>query len=1013
MQASRNLQIFFALVFKFFVSGTCVAQTEQKLDFELLNGSDGLSQGLITQIIQDRTGLMWFGTNDGLNKYDGYEFTVYRHKSRDTKSIADDAIRSIFEDSKGRLWIGTAFKGLELFDRRKGRFIHIRNPQGKGAPSNYVRSMTEDRQGKLWVCTSGGLYRLSEAETHGQSAAFQFSKIDLPPGNSTSFYRLHMGRGGAVFLVSARKIWEIVPDKAQRSGYRAEKRFAVSAAEADDPSGLMEDPHSGAIYWLAGKAIWKFENSDFEKPRRVYTSSTIVKAGIIDSDRRLWIEDKSQFVLLHTRNDSLEHVGNDPSLQPIVQNTVCHYQDRTGTIWFGTFGYGILRYNPDKTNFHHILPDVNAYPIVSTPTGEVIVNALAAFRIDRKGILSRRSLQAEIPETGLHEPFMAIDRSGNYWFIAQTGVFLYRPETGEKRSYELAGMGKLQVFPPYLDPAGTLWMASSRFLIAFDTQQRTFRTFSMPLKPTSDSYSLIEAITSDRDGVLWLATVSGLLKFDVRTNNWKTYTFDRNDPESLSTNQLLCVYNDTTSSNRYLWIGTKGAGLERFDKVTGKFTHYNDENGLPNNVVYGILPDKGGDLWVSTNNGLSRLVAKGNTFQNFTTRDGLQDNEFNRYAFHKRGDTLFFGGLKGLNYFIPEQIKAHGPPTVFFSGFKLFNRTVDITQPNSPLKADISYVKEIRLLHSQNMIGLKFAVADYRQVGQVKYRYMLEGFDKQWIQSGTAHEATYTNLDPGRYRFLVAASYDGVAWGQEPASISIRIIPPWWNSWWFFALLAMAFAAGLYAIYRYRLMQLMRVQNIRNTISRDLHDEIGSTLSTITIYAKVGSEQLKQKENALDSILEKIRLNASQAQEAMHDIIWSTNTDNDQFQNIINYMRGYANQLCDINGYRLTFLAPDDTPGIKLDMVTRREFYLIFKEALNNIMKHSGGNEVSIEISVNSPFLKLDICDNGKGFGNKNGFREGNGLGNMRSRAQKLRGTFEITSIASAGTAITLRFPIH
>jgi two-component sensor histidine kinase len=427
-------------------------------------------------------------------------------------------------------------------------------------------------------------------------------------------------------------------------------------------------------------------------------------------------------------------------------------------------------------------------------------------------------------------------------------------------------------------------------------------------------------------------------------------------------------------------------------------------------VVYGILADKGGHLWLSTNYGIADFDPKRKLFRNFTSRDGLQNNEFNRYAFAKRNDTLFFGGINGINYFLPDQIHALRPPRVFLTGFSLFNKPLDFMQQDSPLATDISYTKHIELQYDQNMIGLTFAAADYRGSGHTRYRYRLDGLDKQWIIINAGHEATYTNLDPGHYTFQVQASVDGIEWGTQPGLLTIDIIAPFWQRWYFYMLAAVFTCLVLYGIYRYRMQQIMRLQHLRHRISRDLHDEVGSSLSTISIYSKVASAQLESATNPRE-LLQKISENTEQAMEAMSDIIWSTTVENDHFENIINRMREHAVQLFEAKDYALHFTEDESVKTLKMDMEKRKDFYLIYKETLNNIAKHAHGQHVWIDIARIGSNIRLSIRDDGQGFDAATR-KSGNGIGNINNRAKALKGKMILTSAPGRGSSTVLEFPV-
>lgn len=554
------------------------------------------------------------------------------------------------------------------------------------------------------------------------------------------------------------------------------------------------------------------------------------------------------------------------------------------------------------------------------------------------------------------------------------------------------------------------WMGHNAYLVRYDVSSRTFTKFNYPIKPEVYEYDFMQCIYEDKDR-MWLGSVNGLFRFDIRTNAMKQYLYQPSHTASISNNFILCISNDAEQPEKYLWIGTKGGGLNRLDKTTGAFTHYTTKNGLANNVVYGILPDERGNLWLSTNKGLSQFNTSTEHFRNFDISDGLQSNEFNRYAYCKTGERLLvFGGINGLNYFNPADIKPLPPPEVVITGFRLFNRPVDFKQPGAPLNKDISFTDSVVLRYKQNVITFQFAAMDYRKGGNARYRYKMEGFDKDWIYAGKAREATYTNLDPGAYTFMVQGSFDDAAWSRRYTSLTLIIIPPWWRTWWFYSLVVTLTLSITYALYRYRLAQLLKLERVRNRIARDLHDEVGSSISTIAIYSKIVKEHLGSSTFNNEPLLKKITDNANEIMESMSDIVWNINTRNDAFDQIIIRMREHAHQLFEAKGYNLHFGFDEHLNNMKMEMERRRDFYLIYKEALNNIAKYANGKNVWINLSTSNAQISLTIRDDGRGFDRDTIRKTSNGLTNMQHRAGVLHGLLEINSAPGEGTEIRLIF---
>ena len=553
-------------------------------------------------------------------------------------------------------------------------------------------------------------------------------------------------------------------------------------------------------------------------------------------------------------------------------------------------------------------------------------------------------------------------------------------------------------------------MGYNRYIIRYDPATGGFTTYRYPVDLRVFPYEFLQCIYED-GALMWFGSVGGLFCLSTKNNQIKHYVFRQSDTTSLSNNLVLSLCNDAAQPQRYLWIGTRGGGLNRLDKRTGTFTRYTTKNGLPNNVVYGILPDEKGNLWLSTNKGLSQFNTATKRVRNFDVSDGLQSNEFNRYAYCKTEEGLLvFGGMNGINYFDPNDMEALKPPEVLLTDFQLFNRSVDFKKTGAPIAKDISFTDTVVLRYEQNVITFQFAAMDYRKSGNVRYRYRMHGFDRDWIYSGTKREATYTNLDPGTYQFSVEATFDDVAWSREQTAVTIIIIPPWWRTWWFYSLVVTVTFSITYAFYRYRLAQLMKLERVRNRIARDLHDEVGSSISTIAIYSKIVREHLGSASFNNEPLLNKITDNANEIMEAMGDIVWNINTRNDAFDQIIIRMREHAHQLFEAKGYTLHFSFDENLNSMKLEMERRRDFYLIYKEALNNIAKYADGKNAWISLDIHNGQIQLIIRDDGKGFDRDTIRKTSNGLTNMQHRAEVLHGEIEIISAPGEGTEIRLIF---
>lgn len=985
----------------------------KKLLFETLTINDGLSQGMVNWIMQDRYGFMWFATKDGLNRYDGYQFTVYRHDPADTSSVADNYIESVFEDAKGRLWVGTASQGLDLFNRETETFRHFKRYPKDNSPFERVSSITEDKQGRLWAATENGVVVMTEEK---------YAKTDLP----TFTFRKINNNESRVFVAQNGTVWisELNGDlvAVRRSPVGKERTDTIPLASycryKKKDYGLekyvfafAEDTPNRKLYLFLKNCITVFDEEanafrihlKTEESRYNFTSSV--------TNKTIWLVNTYRLQQYDVTTSRLAFVnGADPETERLTGDVRFVYTGRDGIVWVGTAGFGILKYNPRSEKFHHTGTESIRW-MAETNTGKILVGKDGAYL----NLFDKRSgaYEGTVPDStvirsaaynyGVVEGGIQ-DDDGTYW-ICKESLVNYNAITRTFTRYLAKNS-----FPVFKDKAGEVWFGGNNSFCRYDKRTKEFFDHPYPTALPNSPYKSLQAVYRDDGGVFWLGTTAGLLRFDPFRQSWKHFKNDPADFASLSFDLIFSLCPDPVQPDKYLWIGTNGGGLNRFDKTNGKATRYSATNGLANDVVYGILSDNEGNLWMSTNNGLSKLDRERKNFHNYNAADGLQSNEFNRNAFCKTKDGfLFFGGVNGFNYFNPTELQESGKiPNIVISGFKIRNQPVSFRVQKSPLSKPVYLTDQIVLPYGDNMLSFDFVALDYTNPGKNRYQYRLEGFDDQWIQSGTKNSATYTNLDPGTYTFRVKGSNSDGVWNENGRSLQLVVLPPWYMTWWFRIAVAAAFSAAVYAFYRYRLTQALKLQVIRNRIASDLHDEIGSALSNISIFSDVAQKKLQSQREETGHLLRKISDHARVSMEAMSDIVWMINSRNDRFENIIVRMRTLAADLFEATGRTLHLHFDERLNHVTLNMQERKNFYLIYKEAINNTAKYSGGKDVWIEMTLKDGEICLLIKDNGKGFDLRNG-KKGNGLFNMQKRTDALKGKLNVTSETGKGTTVELR----
>ncbi len=512
--------------------------------------------------------------------------------------------------------------------------------------------------------------------------------------------------------------------------------------------------------------------------------------------------------------------------------------------------------------------------------------------------------------------------------------------------------------------------------------------------------------------------------------------------ESVILNVVISITEDNLSN---IWLGTWGNGLYKLNSATNEISGYGILNGIPHENIYAIIPDDPGNLWISTGNGLTKFNTSTNKCQTYDEEDGLQSLEFRRGSFHEgKSGRFYFGGVKGLNYFYPNKITVNlNNPNIVFTSFRLF----DLELPAARFGNNINMLNQIELSYNENFISFEFSALEYTSPRKNQYAYMLEGIDEDWHYSESRRYASYPDLNPGEYIFRVKASNSDGVWNHEGRSVKLIIAPPVWLTWYAYVLYTFIFLGALYSFRRFelnkrKLKEEARIriqkeeaelrearlkaesaelktiamesekeiekQQMRNRIAADLHDEIGSNLSSISLLSTLTKKKINEDGEVLKNLNE-IILAAKTSSESMREIIWLINPMSDQLQNLISKMKETANvMLGNINHEIIAEVCASDE---KINPEIKRNIYLIYKECLNNIMKHSNANNAKILIKkVDNDFI-LSVSDDGIGFEEKN-IKDGNGLKNLNMRAEQINAEITINSILTKGTEITLKIKI-
>jgi len=806
------------------------------LKFEHLQTDAGLSQSNVISILQDSRGFMWFGTRDGLNKYDGYKFTVYKNDPKNKNSISNNYVPGIIESSNGDLWIATWGGGLNRFDREKGIFNSYKHDANNknSISGNFITAIKEDKNGNLWIGTeAAGLDMYDKRK--GIFVHYKFN------GNNTQ-------------SISDDFIRTIYEDQ--------EKNLWI---------GTM---HGGLNLFNANnKTFTRFQHDD-----KIASSLSFNDVYTIfeDSKHQMWVGTNGGGVDLFDRKSKFQHYKNDPHNPNSLCRNEAHVinEDDDNNIWIGTENGGLSILNPTTGIF-------STYVYDEIDNTSLSNNSIYSICKDNKGSMWLGTFSGGVSFINRDNQFVHFkhtssknslsdnkilciyeDSKKNVWIGTDGGgINLFDPVTGNFTHYIHNPARQNSICGNYVlniceDSQHNLWIGTwADGITVYNKDKNTYKHFKNdPADPNSLSSNNAWNVYEDKDGNMWVGTYGGgLNKYNPNNNSFSRYKYDEKNTAGISSDRIYSIYDD---SNGHLWIGTDGGGLNVLDKKSSTFRHYlhddnnknslasssvghmyqdekgilwiatasglsaldlktniiknyTTEDGLPSNNVFGILGDDNGNLWISTNRGISSFNTKTSTFKNYGVVDGLQGNEFKEQAFCKsRSGAFYFGGNNGFNVFHPNKIAvtSFDPPLVL-TGFRMLNKEVPVASDSvkSPLKKDITETKSITLPYSSSVIDFEFASLNYTNDGKKRYAYMLEGFDKNWNESSDKRSASYTNLDPGTYTFKVKGLNNAGQWSSKILSIQLIITPPFWLTWWFKLLVAISIVGGCVGFYKIRM----------------------------------------------------------------------------------------------------------------------------------------------------------------------------------------------------------------
>ncbi len=1007
-------------IFQFLISFICLGQILEAqisgLTFKNITIADGLSESIVLDIVQDSLGFMWIASPEALNRFDGSDFKIF------PKSFDHITKQNVFRIGKMQvfgtdLWLITKGGKLELFDLERETFTTMEHFGESGIPIPPVRSILVEDENKIWIGTENeGLFLVNR----DLEIVRQFDQ-DAVPMN-----KLISNKINQIFKDSIKNIW-ILTDQ----GINKIVDNSIKTYLAGIHTNLMLEDFSSRLYFGTQKN------------------------GIYISDQK------------HERFTQLSGMTKSIDFPPDLTVTSMHF-DLELRLWIGSYGDGIYIMDNHKYEVTHYLPKRN---LGNTLTNKDILSIYSDENqgiwigtdgggisfFDEKTTNLKVLLDADLPEGIPIEQITAITtgRDSTVWYgTSGSGFVKYQPYTKKAKAFSLKNSNNDPDFPDKIralmtDKSGDIWIATEdngTYIIdgKNDELKKRFKSDSEIVNNWLPDNSL-NSFLVENDSVIWAASLSGLLlihkqkglleKFAngsadeiislARVNqstlavgfnksglalfNTETEEFTPLAVDFIRENLDQVEINSLYYINDWLWAGTTGKGLMAINLKTGKTKLFSQKDGLPSDLIYGILPEDSRKIWMSSNRGLFRLEYKKENgdlkideVNFYNQKSGFLDNEFKSGSLHKDDlGNLYFGGIRGVNYFKPDQLPDNNLIKVVITEARIENLPVNSGK-------SISYLRNLQLSHRQNSIAFNYTALNLMSQENINYSYMLEGYDAHWIDGGTRKYAAYTNLESGEYVFKVRLTNNPLN-EETMATLGISIATPYWKTQWFRMLILFMILGILYAIYRFRIIHLLELHKVKDNISTDLHDDIGARLTTIQLLSAISKPKF-EKDLEVKSLLLNIDKEINASSEALDEIVWNIRMNDESLNEVTSNIRRYVSEILENGGLKYSIETEHDFGSLTMSMQKRREIFLICKEMINNIIKHANAQKIEMQIGLDKSMYYIKVKDDGKGFDPKVETKR-NGIKNITKRVGKWKGEVKINSEIDKGATIEVWVP--
>jgi ligand-binding sensor domain-containing protein/two-component sensor histidine kinase len=993
----------------------------EQLPIRTYTTADGLLRDSIHKIVTDPRGYLWFCTSAGLSRFDGYEFVNYSTAD----GLPNRVVYDLLITRNGDYWAATP-AGLARFDP----FASIPNSKFKAYVSQRsgaeaITELLEDQAGTIWVGTGNGLHRLRQT---GGGWQLDYVSLDDRTDERRYITTIAEGASGVLWVGAEEGLFRRFNDG------KAERFTDKDGLPHPHVRDVLTDP-DGTVWVATGLGLCRLR-ADAHRGESIVARIYTKKDGMLSESIEDLFRTKSGWLWLGTNlgiseftpdarpdgshfiNYTREHGLSDIGIRTIVE-------DHDGNLWIGSESGGAMKITRRGfTSYSEAdgLEHGRIAAIGEDRNGElfVVTNSPKApsyhiHRFDgRRFENTRVNLPAGVVPTWGWNQLFVHDRAKQWWVPTTSGLLQFGPVNSLSeldrarplKNYTAEnGLSGNEPFRVFEDSRGDIWISviSTRNAYLNRWERATGKIYSYGSEIAKRHDSAPTAFQEDRKGNLWIGFYWGGV---ARYRDGRFETFTRT--EGVPAGMIRALHLDQRGR---LWIASMEGGLARLDdpgQDQPKFVHYTAKDGLSSDQTTCITEDQWGRIYVGTGIGLDRLDPETGRVKRYTIADGLP-NSFVNVAYRDRNKALWFGTLQGLSKLVPGlEERSEAPPILI--------QQMRVAGDDWPLSdLGVTQLGDLRFDANKNQFEIKFVSLGFRSGDVLRYQFMLEGADRDWSAPTNQRVVNYANLKPGSYRFRVrAVNADGVV-SNEPAFIAFTIVPPFWQRWWFSALIAIALVVGTHFIYRYHTRRLIELERVRTRIATDLHDDIGASLSKIAILSDVAGQQIaRMKDSPVAGPLVQIADTSRDCVDAMSDIVWAVNPQRDHLSDLTHRMRRFAEDLLDAKEIEFKVHSSVEDKDVHLGADLRREVYLIFKECINNLVKHSACTEAALTFSINGPWLVISITDNGKGFEPDAGSEGmgGHGLTSMQRRATALGGSLKIESNRGRGTDITLKVPL-